>query len=81
MALRSIASDWSRALSALTMTTLDNGGVSLADMMEFMGHSRKGQPITIGVYSHVTDETFERARQAAPGGTVTELRAAQLSPR
>jgi integrase len=69
-------------------TTLDNGGVSLAGMMEFMGHSRKAQPITIGVYSHVTDETFEHARQAVDstlfklrpvesGGTVTELRAAR----
>jgi integrase len=69
-------------------TMLDNGGVSLAGMVEFMGHSRKGQVITISVYSHVTDETFERARQAVDGtlfrlrpatsgGTVTELRAAR----
>lgn len=69
-------------------TMLDDGGVSLAGMMEFMGHSRQGQPITIGVYSHVTEETFERARRAVDialfklrpvksRGTVTELRAAR----
>lgn len=67
---------------------LDDGGVSLAGMMEFMGHSRKGQGITIGVYGHVTDETFERARVAVDArlfklhpvgssGTVTELRRAR----
>jgi integrase len=67
---------------------LDDGGVSLAGMMEFMGHSREGKVITIGVYGHVTEETFETARQAVdarlfrlrpvdPGGTVTELRAAR----
>lgn len=67
---------------------LDNGGVSLAGMMEFMGHSRKGKVITIGVYGHVTEETFEQARQAvdarlfrlrpvAAAGTVTELRSAR----
>jgi integrase len=67
---------------------LDDGGVSLAGMMEFMGHSRKGQSITIGVYGHVTEETFERARNAVDqrlfklrpvpsDGTVTELRAAR----
>ena len=67
---------------------LDDGGVSLAGMMEFMGHSREGKVITIGVYGHVTEETFESARQAVdqrlfrlrpvdPAGTVTELRAAR----
>jgi integrase len=67
---------------------LDDGGVSLAGMMEFMGHSRTGQQITIGVYGHVTDETFERARNAVDArlfklrpvtsaGTVTELRRAR----
>jgi hypothetical protein len=57
--------------------------------MEFMGHSKKGLPVTLGVYGHVTEETFEQAREAIdrtlfrlrpvaePGGTVTELRAAQ----
>lgn len=78
----------SHILRHIFETMLDDGGVSLAGMMEFMGHSRKGQPITIGVYGHVTDETFERARQAVDGtlfrvrpvesrGTVTELRAAR----
>jgi hypothetical protein len=57
-------------------------------MMEFMGHSRKGKVITVGVYGHVTDETFERARQAVDqrlfrlrpvqaSGTVAELRPAR----
>jgi integrase len=76
------------ALRHVYDSMLDDGGVSLAGMMEFMGHSRKGQGITIGVYGHVTDETFERARNAvdqrlfklhpvASAGTVTELRRAQ----
>lgn len=69
-------------------TTLQDSGVSLAGVMEFMGHSKKGAPVTLGVYGHVTDETFEQARQAIDttlfrlrpvesGGTVTELRAAR----
>lgn len=76
------------ALRHVYESMLDDGGVSLAGMMEFMGHSRKGQGITIGVYGHVTEETFERARNAvdqrlfrvrpaASAGTVTELRRAQ----
>ena len=34
--------------------------------MEFMGHSMKGRrlPTALGVYGHVTDETYEQARQA-----------------
>jgi integrase len=71
-------------------TTLQDAGVSLAGVMEFMGHSMKGRrlPTTLGVYGHVTDETYEQARQAVDkalfrprpvrsGGTVAELRAAQ----
>lgn len=69
-------------------TTLDDGGVSLAGQMEFLGHSRKGMPLAVGVYGHVTEETFQRARDAVDrtlfrlrpvesGGTVTELRSAQ----
>lgn len=68
-------------------TLLDDGGVSMAGQMEFMGHSRKGQVITTAVYGHVTDKTFQTARRAvdkamfrprsAAGGTVTELRAAR----
>ena len=67
---------------------LDDGGVSLAGRVEFMGHSRKSQGITVGVYGHVTEETFERARNAVDqrlfklrpvpaSGTVTEFRRAQ----
>ncbi len=71
-------------------TMLDDGGVSVAGQMEFLGHSRKSKkiPITVSVYGHVTEETFERARQAVDrtlfrlrpvesAGTVTELRSAQ----
>jgi integrase len=67
---------------------LDDGGVSLAGQMEFMGHSRTGRSITIGVYGHVTEETFEAARNAvdqrlfklrpvAPRRTIAELRPAR----
>ena len=47
-------------------TTLGDAGVSLAGVMDFMGHSRKaaGLPVTLGVYSHVTEETYEAARTA-----------------
>lgn len=69
-------------------TRLLDNGVSLAAVMEFMGHSRKRAPLAIGVYGHVTPEALERARQAvdsglfglrsvASDGTVTELRAAR----
>lgn len=69
-------------------TTLLDAGVSLAGVMEFMGHSRKGVPVTLGVYGHVTEETFEQARQAIDrnlfklrpvslSGTMTELRSAR----
>jgi integrase len=66
-------------------TVLDEGGVSMAGRMEFMGHSLKGQPITLRVYGHVTENAFEQARLAVDSwlfyprpadssGTVTELR-------
>jgi integrase len=69
-------------------TTLQDAGVSLAGVMEFMGHSRKSMPLAVGVYGHVTPETVEAARNAidrslfrlriaASDGTVTELRRAQ----
>ncbi|MCP2336143.1 tyrosine-type recombinase/integrase [Actinomadura rupiterrae] len=45
-------------------TALLDAGVSLAGVMEFMGHSKKGAPVTLGVYGHVTEETFESARKA-----------------
>ncbi len=68
-------------------TALLDAGISLAGVMEFMGHSKKGAPVTLGVYGHVTEETFDRARSAidrslfrlrivqdlSPAGTETEL--------
>ena len=63
------------ALRHFYSTTLLDAGVSLAGVMEFMGHSREGKPITLGVYGHVTEETFEQARQAIDR-TLFRLRAA-----
>lgn len=70
--------------------TLQNGGVPLVGVMEFMGHSRKGKSVTVAVYGHVTDETFDQARvvidrklfrlhpvRETSSGTVTELRRAR----
>lgn len=70
--------------------TLQDGGVSLAGVMDFMGHSRRGKVVTVSVYGHVTEETYAQARAAIdrelfrlrpvePGssGTVTELRPAR----
>ncbi|RAY13611.1 hypothetical protein DPM19_18200 [Actinomadura craniellae] len=45
-------------------TTLLDAGVPLNGVMDFMGHSRKGLPVTLGVYGHTTEETFEAARNA-----------------
>lgn len=70
---------------------LGDGGVSLAGMMEFMGHSRKSQGVTIGTYGHATEETFQRGleavdgrlyklRSVSSGGTVTELGVARALP-
>lgn len=72
------------ALRHFYSTTLLDAGVSLAGVMEFMGHSRKNVPLPIGVYGHVTEATLEAARQAVDqalfrprlatsDGTVTEL--------
>lgn len=69
-------------------TTLQDGGVSLAGVMEFLGHSRRSAPLAVGVYGHVTEETLEAARRAVdrslfslrpvtPDGTVTERRLAR----
>lgn len=66
---------------------LDNG-VSLAAVMEFMGHSRESAPLAIGVYGHVTPEAFASARVAVDtalfkprlvtsDGTATEQRRAR----
>jgi integrase len=45
-----------------------DAGVSLSGVMEFLGHSRKGKPVTLGTYGHVTDETFAAARAAVDRG-------------
>lgn len=74
-------------------TTLLDAGVSLAGVMEFLGHSKKGArlPVTVSTYGHVTEETFEAARTAidrslfrlrpvqdhSASGTVTELAGSQ----
>jgi len=69
-------------------TTLLDAGVSLAGVMEFMGHSRGSVPLAVGVYGHVTPETYEAGRNAVDrtlfklrpvtsDGTVTELRDAR----
>jgi integrase len=52
------------ALRHFYSTTLLDAGVSLAGVMSFLGHSKKGAPVTLGVYAHVTEETFESARNA-----------------
>ncbi|MEV5710074.1 tyrosine-type recombinase/integrase [Actinoallomurus sp. NPDC052274] len=79
-------------LRHLYTTILMDAGVSLIGIIVILGHSRKGAmariaPTTLGTYGHVTDETYEAARQAVgktvfrlravPDGTVTEQRAAQ----
>lgn len=67
-------------------TVLQDSGVSLAGVTDFLGHSRKSVPLAAGVYGHVTEATYEAARQAVDSslfrlrpvtsdGTVTELRA------
>lgn len=67
---------------------LDDGGVSLAGRMAFMGHSARGKVVTVATYGQVTEEAFERARQAVDqtlfrlrpvesSGTVAEFRAAE----
>jgi hypothetical protein len=38
--------------------------VSLAGVMEFMGHSDAAAPLALGVYGHVTEQTLEDARNA-----------------
>lgn len=69
-------------------STLQDAGVSPRGVTEFMGHSVQSLPVTFRVYGHVTEDTFERSRQAIDrvlfrlrpvesGGTVAELRAAR----
>lgn len=68
--------DGTHALRHFYVTTLLDAGVSLAGVMEFTGHSKKGAPLTIGVYGHVTEETREAARTAIDG-SLFRLRAVQ----
>lgn len=58
--------DGMHALRHYFSTALQDAGVNLAGVMDFMGHSRKGSrlPVTLGVYGHVTEETYEAARNA-----------------
>lgn len=69
-------------------THLLDSGVSLAAVMEFMGHSRESAPLAISTYGHVTPEAYDRARVAvdtalfkprlvASDGTGTERRQAR----
>lgn len=52
------------ALRHFYATALQDAGVSVAGAAAFLGHSLKGGPVTLRVYSHVTEETFEAARVA-----------------
>jgi integrase len=76
------------ALRHFFSVALQDSGVSPVGVMEFMGHSRKGLPVTFLVYGHVTEDTFDQARTAIDrklfklrpvpsAGTMAELRAAQ----
>lgn len=56
--------DGTHALRHFYATSLMDAGVSLAGVMDFMGHSRKSAPVTLGTYGHTTEETFEQARNA-----------------
>ncbi len=78
----------SHALRHFFSTTLQEAGVPGVAVMDFMGHSRKGLPVTFLVYGHTTEAMFKQARTAidrtlfklrpvSSAGTVTELRAAQ----
>lgn len=78
--------DGTHALRHWNSTTLMDAGVSLAGIMDFLGHSRKSAHVTLRVYGHTTEETFEAARDAidrslfrlravqdqSAGGTVAE---------
>lgn len=56
--------DGTHALRHFYSTTLLDAGVSLAGVMSFMGHSKRAAPVTLRVYSHVTEETFRAAGEA-----------------
>ncbi|MFA1551645.1 tyrosine-type recombinase/integrase [Actinomadura chokoriensis] len=63
---RADRADGTHALRHYYSTTLQDAGVSLAGVMAFLGHSRNKRhiPISVRVYGHVTEETFEAARNA-----------------
>lgn len=54
--------DTTHTLRHFYVTTLLDGGVSLAAVMDFAGHSKRGAPVTLGVYGHTTEESFAAAR-------------------
>ncbi|RSN71337.1 hypothetical protein DMH08_02745 [Actinomadura sp. WAC 06369] len=59
--------DGEHALRHFYSTTLQDAGIQLGAVMDFLGHSRQNQrrvPITIRVYGHTTEEAYEAARNA-----------------
>ncbi|MFC5182834.1 tyrosine-type recombinase/integrase [Actinomadura harenae] len=71
--------DATHALRHFYSATLQDAGVSLAGVMDFLGHSRKGRkglPVTLNTYGHTTEVTFETARNAIDR-TLFRLRAVQ----
>lgn len=68
--------DGTHALRHWYTTTLLDSGVNLSGIMEFVGHSTKSAPITVRVYGHVTEETFEQTRNVIDR-TLFRLRAVQ----
>lgn len=56
--------DGSHALRHYLSTVLQDARISPAGVMEILGHSKKGLPVTFRTYGHVTDATFEAAREA-----------------
>jgi len=71
----------------VTISGINTTADQWADDLAALG-GKKGLPVTLGVYGHVTEETFEQAREAIDrtlfrlrpvesSGTVTELRVAQ----
>jgi integrase len=55
--------DGRHALRHWLATTLSDKGVPVTGIMQFLGHSKKNAPVTFR-YTHVTEETFEAARNA-----------------
>jgi integrase len=70
------ADDGTHALRHYYVTTLLDNGVSLAAVMDFAGHSKRGAPVTLGVYGHTTEDSFAAAR-AAIDRSLFPLRAVQ----